>query len=116
MKFTTATALAALSGAAVAAKDERTFAVLHFNNKQLTVARADPIVNPDTVGTHVHHVLGGSNFGISATGEDLMKSKCTNAKVNGDHSNYWVPSLYFKDPKTGMLEDVELFYANVYYL
>lgn len=116
MKFTTVAAVAALASPAVAAKDKRTFAVLRFNNKQLTIARVDPIVNPGVPATHSHHVLGGSNFGMSATGADLLKSTCTNAKVKGDMSNYWFPSMFFKDPKTGKFESVELFYANVYYL
>lgn len=115
MKFTTATALSAFIGSAAAAKDERTFAVLRFNNKQLVTGRVDPIVNPGKAATHVHTVFGGSNFGMSSTGEELRKSKCTNAKVNGDMSNYWIPSLYFKDPKSGNLEAVELFYSNIYY-
>lgn len=115
MKFATASIFTALVGAVAAAKDKRTFAVLHFNGKQLTIGRADPIVNPGVPSTHCHHILGGSNFGLSSTGEQLMKSNCTNAKVKGDNSNYWFPSLYFNDPKTGDFESVELFYANVYY-
>lgn len=116
MKLNLASTVAVLATAAVAAKDERTFAVLRFTNKQLTISRTDPIVNPGEPSTHVHHIVGGSNFGMSSTGEELMNSKCTNAKIKGDNSNYWWPSLYFKDPKTGELEAVELFYANVYYL
>ncbi|KAM3443970.1 hypothetical protein NHJ13734_001694 [Beauveria thailandica] len=115
MKFTTAAALTALLGVAASAKDKRTFAVLHFTNKQLTVARADPIVTPGKPSTHVHHVLGGNKFGLGSTGEDLKQSTCSTAKVKGDNSNYWFPSLYFKDPKSDNLESVELFYANVYY-
>ncbi|OAA67471.1 WSC domain protein [Cordyceps fumosorosea ARSEF 2679] len=115
MKFNTAAALASLLGVAAAAKDKRTFAVLHFTNKQLTVARADPIVTPGKPSTHVHHILGGSGFSLSSTGADLPKSNCSTAKVKGDNSNYWFPSLYFKDPKSSNLESVELFYANVYY-
>ena len=109
-------ALAALTGTAASAKDKRTFAVLHFNNKQLVAGRMDPIVSPKEPSGHVHNVLGGSNFGLGSTGEELMKSNCTNAKIKGDNSNYWYPKLYFKDPKTGELEDVEIFYTNVYYL
>ncbi len=116
MKLSLASAIAVLAAAAAAAKDERTFAVLRFNNKQLTISRTDPIVNPGEPASHLHHIVGGSNFGMSSTGEDLLKSKCTNAKIKGDNSNYWWPSLFFKDPKTGKLESVELFYANVYYL
>lgn len=115
MKFTTAAALTSLLGVAAAAKDKRTFAVLRFTNKQLTIARADPIVTPGQPSTHVHHVLGGSGFGLGSTGEDLKKSKCSTAMIKGDNSNYWFPSLYFKDPKSGNLESVELFYSNVYY-
>ncbi|KAM4054693.1 WSC domain-containing protein [Hirsutella rhossiliensis] len=114
MKPAVAAAFAALMGA-TAAKDERTFAVLRFNNKQLTKGRMDPIRNPGVTSAHVHNILGGSGFSTSAKGPDLQKAKCTTAKVKGDNSNYWFPSLYFRDPKTGKFEDVELFYANAYY-
>jgi hypothetical protein len=116
MKFHAVAVAAALVGTAAAAKDKRTFAVLRFTNKQLTVGRVDPIVTPGKTSTHVHHVLGGSNFGISSTGKDLMQSKCSTAMIKGDNSNYWFPSLYFKDPKTGKFEAVEMFYSNAYYL
>ncbi|KAG5927398.1 hypothetical protein E4U42_002294 [Claviceps africana] len=118
MKWTCATALLAMSAAVSARKDnpdKRTFAVLRFTNKQLTRGRMDPIVTPGKVSTHVHTVLGGSGFGLGSTGKDIMASNCSTAMVKGDNSNYWFPSLYFKDPKTGKLEDVEMFYANVYY-
>ncbi|KAK8933100.1 WSC domain-containing protein 1 [Metarhizium anisopliae] len=115
MKLHTIAATAALVGTGFSAKNERTFAVLRFTNKQLTKGRMDPIVSPGQVSTHVHSIFGGSNFGLGSTGKDLMDSKCTTAMIKGDNSNYWVPSLYFKDPKTGKLEDVELFYANAYY-
>ncbi|POR34088.1 WSC domain-containing protein 2 [Tolypocladium paradoxum] len=115
MKLAAATALAALAGAASAGKDRRTFAVLHFNNKMLTRARADPIVSPGKVASHVHNILGGSGFSLGSKGQDLTNSKCSTAMIKGDNSNYWYPSLYFKDPKTGKLEDVEVFYTNAYY-
>ncbi|KJZ78920.1 hypothetical protein HIM_01693 [Hirsutella minnesotensis 3608] len=114
MKSAVAAALVALMAAAEA-KDGRTFAVLRFNNKQLTKGRIDPLRNPGETAPHVHNILGGSAFSTTSTGKDLAHSKCTTAKVKGDNSNYWFPSLYFKDPKTGKLEDVELFYANAYY-
>lgn len=118
MKLAATAALAALLSVA-AAKDRRTFAVLRFNNKQLTKGltkgRVDPIRNPGETATHVNNVLGGSAFGTSSKGQDLLASNCTTAKVSGDNSNYWFPSLYFKNPKTGKYEDVELYYANAYY-
>ncbi|KAL6802021.1 COOH terminal WSC domain-containing protein [Trichoderma sp. SZMC 28012] len=116
MKFTTTTAaVAAMAGIAAAAKDSRTFAVLRFTNKGLVTTRADPIVNPGVPSGHVHNVLGGSNFGFSSTGADLVKSNCSTALVKGDYSNYWYPTLYFHDPKTGDFEYVDVYYTNVYY-
>ncbi|TDZ29390.1 hypothetical protein C8035_v011291 [Colletotrichum spinosum] len=117
MKFATAATLAALLGAASAGSksSDRTFAVLRFNGKELVRTRVDPIVSPGKPASHVHGVMGGSNFGLSATGETLAQSKCTNAKINGDNSAYWFPWLYFQDPKTKAFEPVEMFYVNVYY-
>ncbi|KAL6790154.1 COOH terminal WSC domain-containing protein [Trichoderma sp. SZMC 28013] len=112
---TTTAAIAAMAGVAAAAKDSRTFAVLHFINKGLVTTRVDPIVNPGVPAGHVHNVLGGSNFGFSSTGEELLKSNCSTALVKGDYSNYWYPSLYFHDPTTGKFEYVDVYYTNVYY-
>ena len=116
MKFSTGAALAAFCGLAAAAQDKRTHAVLRFTNKALTRSRADPLVTPGEVSTHTHHIMGGSGFGLGSTGEDLAKSKCTNAMVTGDMSNYWFPALYFHDNATGEFEAVEVFYVNAYYL
>lgn len=114
MKSIYGAALAALVGT-VAAKDERTFAVLRFTNEGLTKGRMDPIISPGKTSNHVHTVMGGSGFGKSATGDDLVNSKCSNAKIKGDNSAYWFPSLYFKDPDSGKFEDVDVNYVNVYY-
>ena len=116
MKFTLLTALTALVSVADAAKDKRTFAVLRFTGKQLTQGRMDPIVFPGKPSGHVHTVMGGSGFSLSSTGKDLQNSKCSNAMVKGDNSNYWFPSLYFRDPKAGTFEPVEVLYVNAYYM
>lgn len=109
--------LAALIASAAAAKDKRTFAVLHHYGKgPLTTCRADPIVSPGGPASHVHTVMGASNFGLNATGETLRRSSCTTARLKGDLSAYWFPTLYFQDPATGLLEQVGLDYMNVYYL
>jgi Domain of unknown function (DUF1996) len=118
MKFSAASTVAALLGIASAGSNsnQRTFAVLRFTNKALTMGMVDPIVNPGTKSGHVHVVQGGSNFGPSSTGADLLNSKCTNSKIKGDNSNYWFPRLHFRDPATGKLEPVDVDYVNVYYL
>lgn len=116
MRFTTSTALASLAAVASAAKDGRTFAVLRFDGDGfLTEGPVDPIVNPGTTSTHYHGIMGGSNFGATVEGDQLMDSKCTTARIKNDKSNYWVPSLFFQDPKNGTFQKVPLFYMNVYY-
>lgn len=77
--------------------------------------RVDPIVTPGKTSSHVHTIQGGSNFGISATGQDMMDSNCSSALIEGDNSAYWVPKLYFHDKATGMVEDVRMYYMNIYY-
>jgi elongation factor P hydroxylase len=111
-----ASAIALLAALVSASKDSRTFAVLRFTNKQLTKGRMDPIASPGKPSAHVHTIMGGSGFSWSATGEDLVNSACSNARINGDNSAYWFPSLYFKNPTNHSFEAVEVFYVNAYYL
>ncbi|KKA28083.1 hypothetical protein TD95_003606 [Thielaviopsis punctulata] len=108
-------ALLFLAGSAAAVKTGRTFAVMRFNGDAIFNGRIDPIVSPGGVSSHVHTVMGSSGFGPSATGESIVAANCTNAKLKGDHSNYWYPRLYFRDPKNGTLEAVPMFYTNAYY-
>jgi len=65
-------------------------------NNVLTTQRLDPVVYPGIVSTHVHSVLGGSNFGLNVTTSDLRKSQCTSIPILEDNSNYWFPNLYFQ--------------------
>ncbi|KAF3064392.1 hypothetical protein GL218_01852 [Daldinia childiae] len=117
MKYATVGALASVAATAAAQKTDSTFAVLHFTgqHKFLTEGPIDPVVNPGTEATHYHSIMGGSNFGISTKGDDLLSSECTTTTIKNDKSNYWVPSLFFQDPKDGSFEKVPLFYMNVYY-
>jgi hypothetical protein len=116
MRATTATLLASLAALATA-KDSRTFAVLRFNGDgYMTEGRVDPIVSPGTAASHLHGIMGGSNFGLTVEGEQLLDSSCTNAKIANDKSNYWTPEVFFQDPNNGTFTKVPLFYMNVYYL
>uniref|UniRef100_A0A0W0G435 DUF1996 domain-containing protein n=1 Tax=Moniliophthora roreri TaxID=221103 RepID=A0A0W0G435_MONRR len=65
-------------------------------NNILTTQRIDPITNPGTVATHVHAVLGGSNFGLNLSTSWLRQSQCTSIPIAEDKSNYWFPQLYFQ--------------------
>ncbi|KAI1393214.1 uncharacterized protein F4822DRAFT_439379 [Hypoxylon trugodes] len=117
MRFTTISALASVAPLAMAVKTEGTFAVMHFTRNQfLTEGPMDPVVNPGEQATHYHSIMGGSNFGLSTRGDDLLSSDCTTATIKNDKSNYWVPSLFFQDPKDPTsFEKVPLYYMNVYY-
>lgn len=115
----TALAGAALMGAAAAiqkgeSRTERSFAVMRFNGDPTFQGMVDPIVNPGKQSTHEHTVFGGSNFSPDATGESMSQSSCTSAKLKGDKSAYWVPTVFFND--NGKYERVPVMYANVYYL
>jgi len=117
MHYTTSTVIAALATTASAySATGRTFAVNHFYGKgPLMVGRVDPLTNPGTASGHVHAIQGGNAFGETMTDTQALSSTCTSSRVKADNSNYWTPALYFQDPKTGELEDVEMFYMNVYY-
>lgn len=59
------------------------------------LARLDPLVNPNEVAQHVHHIHGSSGFNMNATYDDLLSGDCTSCGVTQDKSVYWAPSLYF---------------------
>ncbi|KAF3912541.1 hypothetical protein ABW20_dc0109605 [Dactylellina cionopaga] len=104
------------TSAAKSKKPNRTFGTLSFGGgKELTRCRLDPIVNPGGVAGHMHSIFGGNAFSASMPGDTAEKASCTNSNVKNDHSNYWVPSLYFQSPENGTLYPVELFYSKVYY-
>ncbi|CAJ2509484.1 Uu.00g145100.m01.CDS01 [Anthostomella pinea] len=117
MKFTTLSFTSVLA-ISVAAKHDGSFAVLRFNNeggKFSTEGRMDPVVSPGTASGHSHGIMGGSNFGLTVNGPDLLDSKCTNALIVNDKSNYWVPNLWFQSPKNSTFKKVPLDYMSVYY-
>ncbi|KAK6088326.1 hypothetical protein SCUP234_00814 [Seiridium cupressi] len=116
MKATTTGVLAAVATLAAAAKSDRTFAVLRFDGDGfMTEGRVDPIVSPGVAASHLHGIMGGSAFGTTVEGDQLLSSTCTNAKIKNDRSNYWAPEVFFHDPNNGTFTKVPLFYMNVYY-
>ncbi|KAF7321086.1 RNA-directed DNA polymerase from transposon X-element [Mycena chlorophos] len=57
-------------------------------NNILTTQRLDPVVSPGSVATHVHGVVGGSNFGLNTSTAALRDSSCSSIPLIGDFSNY----------------------------
>jgi hypothetical protein len=116
-KTNTASVMASMAAVAAAATTSRTFAVLRFQSDGfMTEGRVDPVVSPGVASGHMHGIMGGSNFGLTVEGDQLLTSKCTNAMILNDHSNYWAPEVYFNNPNNGSFTKVPLFYMNVYYL
>ncbi|KAG9012262.1 hypothetical protein FRB94_006292 [Tulasnella sp. JGI-2019a] len=76
----------------------------------------DPIVSPGAVASHLHTVHGGNSFGMNLTYDTARESTCTSCQVAQDLSNYWVPTLYFKDPVAGTFTKVPNGGLLVYYL
>ncbi|CAK5271500.1 unnamed protein product [Mycena citricolor] len=65
-------------------------------NNILTSQRLDPVVSPGRVSTHVHSVVGGSNFGLNTSTAALRASACTSVPIPEDRSDYWFPHMYFQ--------------------
>ncbi|KAF2742138.1 hypothetical protein M011DRAFT_293771 [Sporormia fimetaria CBS 119925] len=90
--------------------------MLRFACSQLTIERADPLVNPGMVPTpHTHQIIGGNSFNISmepGTFDPVKESTCTSCTYSEDFSNYWTASLYFRSPENGSFHRVPQF-ANV---
>ncbi|KAN0098789.1 protein of unknown function (DUF1996) domain containing protein [Hyaloscypha variabilis] len=116
MRPSTSTLLAALATSVLAySATQGTFAVNYFyGNGPLVMGRMDPIISPGVPSGHVHAVQGENAFALTSTDNQLLSSTCTSALVKNDKSAYWTPSLYFHDPSTGLLENVEMYYMNVF--
>jgi hypothetical protein len=57
----------------------------------IVIQRADPVVNPGQISSHVHTVMGGDGFGFEMNYAAIQKSTCSSCTVIEDNSNYWVP-------------------------
>ncbi|KAL1734096.1 hypothetical protein EV714DRAFT_245468 [Schizophyllum commune] len=57
----------------------------------IVTERADPVVEPGIQSSHVHSVIGGSNFDLITNTSYLQQSECTSAQIKEDKSNYWFP-------------------------
>lgn len=88
-----------------------------MNGRELVRARLDPIVSPGKVSSHVHAVLGGSNFGPTVSSAGLRQSQCSTISTQQDKSAYWTAPPYGKN-KDGTfsalpLEDTAIYYTTV---
>ncbi|KAG9021141.1 hypothetical protein FS837_007537, partial [Tulasnella sp. UAMH 9824] len=81
----------------------------------LVQERIDPIIAPGQISQHLHSIHGGSNFSKDMTYNTARQSSCTSCSIAQDLSNYWTPTLYFKDPTTGQFEKVPNGGLLVYY-
>jgi len=63
---------------------------------RLVQERADPLLFPGQIAPHVHHIVGGNAFGMTADYAALRKSDCSSCPIKEDLSAYWTPKLYFQ--------------------
>ncbi|KAG9234208.1 hypothetical protein BJ875DRAFT_504869 [Amylocarpus encephaloides] len=82
----------------------------------IVIQRADPVVNPGMVSSHVHTIMGGNGFGFEMDFASTQKSTCSSCTVKEDMSNYWVPTLYYKGPDGKFTEVTQTGGATIYYL
>ncbi|WVR04101.1 hypothetical protein IAU60_001100 [Kwoniella sp. DSM 27419] len=80
----------------------------HFvmtTRRSIAVTRLDPIINPNSVSSHVHRIHGSSYFTANLTTATDMQSlaKCTTTVVQDDKSAYWVAQLYYRYPNGSMV-------------
>ncbi len=59
------------------------------------IGRTDPLQSPGTIASHVHSVVGGNAFGPTMDFAKTQESTCSTIRLKADHSNYWMPNLYF---------------------
>ncbi|KAL7410531.1 hypothetical protein BDY24DRAFT_399368 [Mrakia frigida] len=64
------------------------------NIKTLAFTRLDPILTFGGVSSHMHAIVGGSNFGPSTNWASAVKSECTTMPIETDKSNYWLGPIY----------------------
>ncbi|MCJ1402937.1 hypothetical protein MMC11_006158 [Xylographa trunciseda] len=80
----------------------------------LLTGRLDPVVAPGAVSGHTHIILGGNGFAPTMDYASTQASTCTSCSIQGDFSNYWVPSLYYAG-QNGTFTSVETSGGTVYY-
>lgn len=115
MAFTTAFRASVVLSALFALPIANAVHVIMGGMNSIVTERVDPIVNPGTIGSHVHQVFGASNFAETYDYDTSTKAKCTTAPIPQDKSNYWVPKFYLHNKNNGSFTPMND-YVNVYYL
>ncbi|KAI9734644.1 MAG: hypothetical protein M1834_002245 [Cirrosporium novae-zelandiae] len=82
----------------------------------LVVERADPIVTPGKISSHVHTIMGGNGFGFTMNYAQTQASTCSSCTVSKDMSNYWTPNLYYHAENGSFIDVEQVGGVTVYYL
>ncbi|BEI93079.1 uncharacterized protein CcaverHIS019_0507070 [Cutaneotrichosporon cavernicola] len=81
----------------------------------IMMGRLDPIIDPGKIGSHVHTVMGASNFRSELSNpQEMLNAECTTAVVTADKSNYWTPTVYYMHDN-GTFEAMPPFNTRIYY-
>ncbi|KAK8062396.1 WSC domain-containing protein [Apiospora hydei] len=82
----------------------------------VVVERADPIVDPGMVSTHMHTVMGSNAFNFTMDYAQTQTATCSTCKVTKDLSSYWVPNLYYHAQNGSFIPVKQSGGALIYYL
>jgi hypothetical protein len=83
-----------------------------LNCAPLTAQRSDPVLSPGRVSNHVHTVVGGNGFNANMSEVNATATSCDKAL---DHSNYWMPQLYYHNNSQYILvkfQEAAIFYQK----
>ncbi|MCJ1440494.1 MAG: hypothetical protein MMC23_000978 [Stictis urceolatum] len=107
--------VAALAAPALA--QQGPYFVLGGGGMPLVIERLDPAISPGQIpSNHVHSVVGGNGWSATMDFAQTQKADCSTVSPKADKSNYWMPNLYFQDPKNGSFIRVpEQPYHKIYY-
>jgi len=96
---------------------------LTCRGRPVYTGRADSIVNPGGVATHVHKVFGGSGFSAAQKTstplqvfQETFNGGCSSCALQEvDNSNYWHPELYWQNQTSKQFQVVPSEGAIIYY-
>ena len=95
------------------------YAGLYFvqdTGKALVIERADPVLFPGGIGSHVHSIFGANGFALTMDFAQTQTATCATTYVIADKSDYWLPTLYFHAKNGSFYQVPEKPEHKLYYL
>jgi hypothetical protein len=81
----------------------------------LAYERLDSIVQPGTVSSHVHSLVGNNHFRQTFDPSIWADANCSTIQIQENKSNYWIPSI-FGQHSNGTFSALPVSEVRIYYL